>query len=393
MIPSCMFLYSFYFPFFSFLQIYIYIYVYIYIHTYMYGYNIKNDSSENCNNRLENKKDDMKKEISIINNLDYEQNIKEHKISSSEAFERNDKNKYNEKSMRNNCIEKSESNLYKEGSNKRECIERCEGREKRGKDYLEISSFLIYSRIRFHLDKNKENSNVYIYKKIILYSSLYNIVTLCDVYNYIRKNKLSKHFPKFFLYSKLFIMINIKKSFYERNYIMCYSLSKLLLMEHMYDSFTITFFVNSSYLLNKISCIKNLAVELRRNKKYIYYLFCNAALLLHFRQVERSIQIYKYIVDSYKNIFSDLYLYSLFNLIYSLQITQKAHQIIFLCKNLNKLFFHNIHVYILLSYYYFLNVIPTKSYSSLIRAYNIYNYHPHIFYVLSYLALSLKKYA
>ncbi|CRG97687.1 conserved Plasmodium protein, unknown function [Plasmodium gallinaceum] len=259
------------------------------------------------------------------------------------------------------------------------------------KDYLGISKILNCS-YEYFFDKKKGNTNIYIYKKILLYNSIYNKVSLYDTYVYITKNKFSSYFPKFFLYSKLHIIINIKRSFYEKNYTMCYSLSKLLLNDHIYDCSVITFFVNSAYLLNKISCIKQLADELKKSKKYIFFLFSNAALLLHFKQVERAIQIYKYIIDSYKNIFSDLYFFSLFNLIYALELTQKAHQIITLCKNLNNLFFHNIHSYILLSYYYYVNDIPYKSYSSLIKAYNIYNYHPDIFYILSLLSLRAKKF-
>ncbi|GAB68956.1 hypothetical protein PCYB_143840, partial [Plasmodium cynomolgi strain B] len=221
---------------------------------------------------------------------------------------------------------------------------------------------------------------------------LANKVTLYDAYVYIAQNKFSDYFPKIFLYSKLHIIINIKRSFYEQNFSMCYSLSKLLLMDHMYDSSVVTFFVNSAYLLKKIGAIKRLAQELKTNNRRIYFLFCNAALLLHFKQIERSIQIYKYIVDSYQNIFSDLYFYSLFNLIYALQLTQKAHQIVIFCKNLNKLFFNNIHSYILLSYYYFVNDIPTKCYASLRRAHDIYRYHPDTFYLLSLLALQAKRY-
>ncbi|ETB61583.1 hypothetical protein YYC_01441, partial [Plasmodium yoelii 17X] len=133
-------------------------------------------------------------------------------------------------------------------------------------------------------------------------------------------------------------------------------------------------------------------MELKKLNKYIYFLFCNASLLLYFNKIERSIQIYKYIIDTYSNIFSDLYFYSLSNLIYSLQLTQKAHQIIVHCKNLNKLFFNNIHSYILLSYYYFVNNIPNKTFNSLFKAYRIYNYHPDIYYILSLLSLSYKKY-
>ncbi|SCQ16936.1 conserved Plasmodium protein, unknown function [Plasmodium ovale] len=242
------------------------------------------------------------------------------------------------------------------------------------------------------LRKNEKNCAVIIYKKIVLYNSLYSRVTLYDTYMYISNNKFSNYFPKFFLFSKMFIMVNIKRSFYERNYMMCYSLSKLLLMNHMYESSIITFFVNSAYLLNKISCIKKLAQELKKNKKHIFFLFCNAALLLYFKQIERSIQIYKYIVDTYQNVFSDLYFYSLFNLIYTLQLTQKAHQIVIFCKNLNKLFFNNIHTYILLSYYYFVNDLPSKSYCSLAKAYDIYRFHPDIYYILSLLSLRDKKY-
>lgn len=238
----------------------------------------------------------------------------------------------------------------------------------------------------------KNYSNILIFKKVILYNSIYNKITLYDIYIYLTKNIFSKYFPRVFLYSKIYIIINIKRSFYERNYSMCYSLCKLLLMDQIYDSCVITFFVNSAYLLNKISCIKKLAKELKKINKYIYFLFCNASLLLYFNKIERSIQIYKYIIDTYSNIFSDLYFYSLSNLIYSLQLTQKAHQIIVHCKNLNKLFFNNIHSYILLSYYYFVNNIPNKTFNSLFKAYRIYNYHPDIYYILSMLSLSYKKY-
>ncbi|CRH02547.1 conserved Plasmodium protein, unknown function [Plasmodium relictum] len=257
--------------------------------------------------------------------------------------------------------------------------------------YLGISKILNCSYDYF-FERKKKNSSICIYKKIFLYNSIYNKVSLYDAYIYITKNKFSNYFPKFFLFSKLHIIINIKRSFYEKNYTMCYSLSKLLLNDHIYESTVITFFVNSSYLLNKISCIKKLADELKKNKKYIFFLFSNAALLLHFKQVERAIQIYKYIIDSYENIFSDLYFFSLFNLIYALELTQKAHQIVILCKNMNKLFFNNIHSYILLSYYYYVNDIPLKSYYSLIKAYNIYHYHPDIYYILSLLALRVKKF-
>ncbi|CXJ18431.1 conserved Plasmodium protein, unknown function [Plasmodium berghei] len=238
----------------------------------------------------------------------------------------------------------------------------------------------------------KNYSNILIFKKVILYNSIYNKITLYDIYIYLTKNIFSKYFPRVFLYSKIYIIINIKRSFYERNYSMCYSLCKLLLMDQIYDSCVITFFVNSAYLLNKISCIKKLAKELKKINKYIYFLFCNASLLLYFNKIERSIQIYKYIIDTYSNIFSDLYFYSLSNLIYSLQLTQKAHQIIVHCKNLNKLFFNNIHSYILLSYYYFVNNIPNKTFNSLFKAYRIYNYHPDIYYILSMLSLSYKKF-
>ncbi|KJP86457.1 hypothetical protein AK88_03919 [Plasmodium fragile] len=258
--------------------------------------------------------------------------------------------------------------------------------------HVNIEKYLKKHSSKKNMYKHDPNSNVHICRKITLYNSLYSKVTLYDVYVYIAQNKFSEYFPKIFLYSKLHIIINIKRSFYEQNFPICYSLCKLLLMDHMYDSSVVAFFVNSAYLLNKVSPIKRLAQELKTNNQRIYFLFCNAALLLHFKQVERSIQIYKYIVDSYQNIFSDLYFYSLFNLIYALQLTQKAHQIVIFCKNLNKLFFNNIHSYILLSYYYFVNDIPTKCYASLSRAYHIYRYHPDTFYLLSLLALQAKRY-
>ncbi|GAW83500.1 hypothetical protein, conserved [Plasmodium gonderi] len=286
----------------------------------------------------------------------------------------------------------SKNTNERQWGDRREWGEEREHKEewKKGK-YFDHPSDLNYS-CGNNLYNDRDNTNVNIYKKITLYNSSHNKVTLYDAYVYIAHNKFSSYFPKFFLYSKLYILINIKRSFYEKNFTMSYSLSKLLLTYHMYDSSVITFFVNSAYLLNKISCIKKLAQELKKNNQTIYFLFCNAALLLHFKQIERSIQIYKYIVDSYENIFSDLYFYSLFNLIYELQLTQKAHQIISLCKNFNKLFFNNIYSYILLSYYYLVNDLPIKCYTSLIKAYNLYHYHPDVYYILSLLALTVKKY-
>ncbi|ANQ09569.1 Uncharacterized protein PCOAH_00040220 [Plasmodium coatneyi] len=271
-------------------------------------------------------------------------------------------------------------------------IEESEHQKGEGRKYVNIPQYLQKHSSKQNMHQYDLNSNAHICRKITLYNSLYSKVTLYDAYVYIAQNKFSDYFPKIFLYSKLHIIINIKRSFYEQNYPMCYSLCKLLLMDHMYDSSVVAFFVNSAYLLKKVSAIKRLAQELKTNNRRIYFLFCNAALLLHFKQIERSIQIYKYIVDSYQNIFSDLYFYSLFNLIYTLQLTQKAHQIVIFCKNLNKLFFNNIHSYILLSYYYFVNDIPTKCYASLRRAHQIYRYHPDTFYLLSLLALQAKRY-
>ncbi|CAI7723461.1 conserved Plasmodium protein, unknown function [Plasmodium vivax] len=279
-----------------------------------------------------------------------------------------------------------------EGNNRGECSEgsECGGGGKR--KHVDLPQYIKKHSSKQNFHKYNENSNVHICKKITLYNSLYSKVTLYDAYVYITQNKFSDYFPKFFLYSKLHIIINIKRSFYEQNFPMCYSLCKLLLMDHTYDSSVVAFFVNSAYLLKKVGAIKRLAQELKTNNRRIYFLFCNAALLLHFKQIERSIQIYKYIVDSYQNVFSDLYFYSLFNLIYALQLTQKAHQIVIFCKNLNKLFFNNIHSYILLSYYYFVNDIPTKCYASLRRAHHIYRYHPDTFYLLALLALQAKRY-
>ncbi|EUR72860.1 hypothetical protein PFBG_02064 [Plasmodium falciparum 7G8] len=242
------------------------------------------------------------------------------------------------------------------------------------------------------LSHDNINSNMFIYKKIILYKSSYNKVTLYDTYNYLVNNKFSKYFPKFFIYSKLYIIINIKKSFYEKNFIMCYSLCKLLLNDYIYDPCVITFFVNSCYLLNNVSSIKRLASDLKKNNMYIYFLFCNATLLLHFREIDKSIQIYKYIVDTYENVFSDLYFFSFLNLINTLHITQKASQIINHCICFNKLFFNNIQTYLLLSYHYYINNIPLKSYSSIMKAYKIYHYNPDVFYMLSLLSLTDKRY-
>ncbi|EUD68981.1 hypothetical protein C922_00672 [Plasmodium inui San Antonio 1] len=279
-----------------------------------------------------------------------------------------------------------------ERNDRGECKDGSEyaGGEKRR--HVNIPQYLKRCSSNQNMYRHEANRNEHFCRKITLYSSLYSKVTLYDAYVYIAQNKFSDYFPKIFLYSKLHIIINIKRSSYEQNFPMCYSLSKLLLMDHMYDSSVVAFFVNSAYLLKKVSAIKRLAQELKRNNQRICFLFCNAALLLHFKQIERSIQIYKYIVDSYQNIFSDLYFYSLFNLIYALQLTQKAHQIVIFCKNLNKLFFNNINSYILLSYYYFVNDIPTKCYASLRRAHDIYPYHPDTFYLLSLLALQAKRY-
>eukprot|EP00366_Plasmodium_knowlesi_P004694 XP_002262192.1 hypothetical protein, conserved in Plasmodium species [Plasmodium knowlesi strain H] len=279
-----------------------------------------------------------------------------------------------------------------ERNDRDKCTEWIEYGESEKRKYVNISQYLEKHSIKKNMHKHNRNNNAHICTKITLYNSLYSKVTLYDTYVYIAKNKFSDYFPKFFLYSKLHIIINIKRSFHEQNFPMCYSLCKILLMDHMYDPSVVAFFVNSAYLLKKVSAIKRLAQELKTRNRRIYFLFCNAALLLHFKQIERAIQIYKYIVDSYQNIFSDLYFYSLFNLIYALQLTQKAHQIVIFCKNLNKLFFNNIHSYILLSYYYLVNDIPTKCYASLRKAHHIYRYHPDTFYLLSMLALQAKRY-
>ncbi|KEG04148.1 hypothetical protein YYE_01051 [Plasmodium vinckei vinckei] len=212
-----------------------------------------------------------------------------------------------------NTIQKT--NQYKEYIEQNKCEKNMSDLEKQ---YFKVSNIFNETDM-FH---TKNYPNILIFKKVILYNSIYNKITLYDIYIYLTKNIFSKYFPRVFLYSKIYIIINIKRSFYE----------------------------------------------------------------------QRSIQIYKYIIDTYSNIFSDLYFYSLSNLIYSLQLTQKAHQIIIYCKNLNKLFFNNIHSYILLSYYYFVNNIPNKTFNSLFKAYRLYNYHPDIYYILSLLSLSYKKF-
>ncbi|SOV13519.1 conserved Plasmodium protein, unknown function [Plasmodium sp. gorilla clade G2] len=259
------------------------------------------------------------------------------------------------------------------------------------KSYNNVSNDLYYSYEPI-LKRDNINANNIIYKKIILYKSSYNKITLYDTYNYLVNNRFSKYFPKFFIYSKLYIIINIKKSFYEKNFIMCLSLCKLLLNDYIYDPSVITFFVNSCYLLNNISSIKSLASELKKNNMYICFLFCNATLLLYFREIDKSIEIYKYIVDTYENVFSDLYFFCFLNLINTLHITQKASQIINHCICFNKLFFNNIQTYLLLSYYYYVNNIPLKSYSSIMKAYKMYHYNPDIFYMLSLLSLTAKRY-
>ncbi|SCN62983.1 conserved Plasmodium protein, unknown function [Plasmodium chabaudi adami] len=346
------------------------------------------------------------------NTINYDNNLNKINISDTNAYGNGDRiienhssiNTYNNNVktiLENNCSNDTEnnqidncyilSNTIQKSNQCKEYIEqnKCEkNMSDLEKQYFDVSN-IFNGTDMFH---TKNYPNILVFKKVILYNSIYNKITLYDIYIYLTKNIFSKYFPRVFLYSKIYIIINIKRSFYERNYSMCYSLCKLLLMDQIYDSSVITFFVNSAYLLNKISCIKKLAMELKKINKFIYFLFCNASLLLHFNKIEKSIQIYKYIIDTYSNIFSDLYFYSLSNLIYSLQLTQKAHQIIIYCKNLNKLFFNNIHSYILLSYYYFVNNIPNKTFNSLFKAYSIYNYHPDIYYILSLLSLSYKKF-
>ncbi|ETW19008.1 hypothetical protein PFFVO_02027 [Plasmodium falciparum Vietnam Oak-Knoll (FVO)] len=314
--------------------------------------NIENNKNNNENNKnnIENNKNNIENNKNDINNINMI----------------NNNNYYYIYNLQNNICEKKE--IYNNVSND------------------------LYDLNKPMLSHDNINSNMFIYKKIILYKSSYNKVTLYDTYNYLVNNKFSKYFPKFFIYSKLYIIINIKKSFYEKNFIMCYSLCKLLLNDYIYDPCVITFFVNSCYLLNNVSSIKRLASDLKKNNMYIYFLFCNATLLLHFREIDKSIQIYKYIVDTYENVFSDLYFFSFLNLINTLHITQKASQIINHCICFNKLFFNNIQTYLLLSYHYYINNIPLKSYSSIMKAYKIYHYNPDVFYMLSLLSLTDKRY-
>ncbi|SPJ09828.1 conserved Plasmodium protein, unknown function [Plasmodium sp. DRC-Itaito] len=341
----------------------------------IYKSNINNIINNNNKGNIENNK-------SNINNIINNNNKSNININNNNYYNYNNRNdNIGHHYIHNPNINNNDTYIYNLQN------KMCEKKE----IYNELSNDLYYSN-KPMLYHDNINTNIFIYKKIILYKSSYNKITLYDAYNYLVNNKFSKYFPKFFIYSKLYIIINIKKSFYEKNFVMCYSLCKLLINDYIYDPCVITFFVNSCYLLNNVSSIKRLASDLKKNNMYIYFLFCNATLLLHFREIDKSIQIYKYIVDTYENVFSDLYFFCFLNLINTLHITQKASQIINHCICFNKLFFNNVQTYLLLSYHYYINNIPLKSYSYIMKAYKIYHYNPDIFYMLSLLSLTDKRY-
>ncbi|SOV13358.1 conserved Plasmodium protein, unknown function [Plasmodium gaboni] len=366
------------------------------IHLYM---NKKKRNTNTNNNNINKSNIENNNHKSIINNININENKSNNNIINNNKININNinNNMYNNNNIYNNNnyfidnigyhyihnpnINNNDTYIYNIQYNIFE----------KKKSYNNVYNNL-YNSYEPMLIRDNINTNSIIYKKIILYKSSYNKITLYDTYNYLVNNNFSKYFPKFFIYSKLYIIINIKKSFYEKNFIMCLSLCKLLLKDYIYDPCVITFFVNSCYLLNNISLIKSLASELKKNNMYICFLFCNATLLLYFREIDKSIEIYKYIVDTYENVFSDLYFFCFLNLINTLHVTQKASQIINHCICFNKLFFNNIQTYLLLSYYYYVNNIPLKSYSSIMKAYNMYHYNPDIFYMLSLLSLTAKRY-